>query len=390
VLFLRFRAKLNKKETGMGFQQTIWRTRDDYLEQFKPDLPVAFFNPDVLCDTARIFCRNFPGLVTYAVKANPDVQVLRQLMTAGIDTFDVASPVEIDLVRALNPQAVLHYHNPIRSVAEIKHAVANGVRSYSVDRMGELDKLLAHIPQECEISVRLKLDLAGSAYNFGAKFGADADTCTTLLRRIQDSGHIASMTFHPGTQCTDPQIWAAYIKQCAGIAERAGCNLHRLNVGGGFPSHRWGENPDLAPIFDTIKRTVTQFFPTQSPELVCEPGRAMVAESFSLALSVKSLSNNVIYLNDGIYGGLAEFRDIGHIERYRVVSTHHAPLSAVQKDFTVFGPTCDSLDQLSKPLSLPLNIQEGDYILFENTGAYTHSIATRFNGYGNVKMVSIT
>ncbi|MBL4749254.1 MAG: type III PLP-dependent enzyme [Amylibacter sp.] len=373
----------------MGIQQAIWQTRDTYLRQFGPDLPVAFFDPAVLADTARMFQQGFPGLVTYAVKANPTARVLRGLIAAGIKAFDVASPVEIDLVRGLMPDATLHYHNPIRSMQEITHAVDAGVRSYSVDRMGELEKLLAQIPDACEISVRLKLDLDCSAYNFGAKFGADADLCVALLRRVMDSGHIASMTFHPGTQCTDPQIWAAYISEVAAIAKRAKCKLHRLNVGGGFPSHRWGEEPDLAPIFDMIKHAHIQHFSDHAPMLVCEPGRAMVADSFSLALCVKTRTDSIIYLNDGIYGGLAEFRDIGHIERYEVISASNKPLYKNISDFTVFGPTCDSLDQLSAPLPLPNDIEEGDYILFENTGAYTHSIATRFNGYGDVKTVEI-
>ncbi len=374
----------------MGFQQAIWQTRDGFLRQFGPDLPVAFFDSKALTETANMFCAGFPGLVTYAVKANPTARVLRGLIATGIKAFDVASPVEIDLVRGLLPEADLHYHNPIRSVQEIRHAVENGVSSYSVDRMGELEKLLAQIPAACEISVRLKLDLAGSAYNFGAKFGADEDACVTLLRRIMDCGHVASMTFHPGTQCIDPQIWAAYIQEAAAIAKRAECALYRLNVGGGFPSHRWGKQPDLAPIFDMIKRSHAQCFPEGHAMLVCEPGRAMVADSFSLALRVKTLSCNVIYLNDGIYGGLAEFRDIGHIERYQVISAQNTPLSQTHKDFSIFGPTCDSLDHLAVPLPLPADIAEGDYILFENTGAYTHSIATRFNGYGDVKTVEIS
>ena len=374
----------------MTIQQAIWQTRRDYLGKCRPELPVAFFDPATLRNTADMFRRNFPGLVTYAVKANPSPRVLRCLIAAGINAFDVASPVEIDLVRSLKPNATMHYHNPIRSVHEIKHAVAKGIRSFSVDRLGELEKLFNHIPGTSEISVRLKLDLQGSAYNFGAKFGADADLCVALLRRVRDKGHHVSMTFHPGTQCTDPQIWAAYIKDCADIAKRADCRLQRLNVGGGFPSHRHQKQPDLAPIFDVIKHSLARYFPTQAPKLVCEPGRAIVADAFSLAICVKALSDNTIYVNDGIYGGLAEFRDIGHIERYQVVSPRNSALSKAHRDFIVFGPTCDSLDQLSAPLSLPANIQEGDYILFENAGAYTHSIATRFNGYGDVKTIDIT
>lgn len=374
----------------MTIQQAIWQTRRDYLGKCRPELPVSFFNPAILRETAAMFHAGFPGLVTYAVKANPAVDVLRCLVTSGVTAFDVASPVEIDLVRKVAPLAALHYHNPIRSVHEIKYAVSKGVRSFSVDRPAELEKLLAHIPATCEISVRLKLDVEGAAYDFGAKFGAEADLCADLLRRVQASGHRTSMAFHPGTQCTDPQTWAAYIAECAKIETQAGCKLHRLNVGGGFPSHRGHERPALAPIFAAIEQAVVLHFPEAAPDLVCEPGRAMVAEAYSLAICVKAISDTTIFANDGLYGGLSEFRDtIGHIERYRMIS-HQQQASCNFQDYIVFGPTCDSLDQLPSPLSLPVNIQEGDYILFENTGAYTHAITTRFNGYGHAKTITIT
>lgn len=116
-----------------------------------------------------------------------------------------------------------------------------------------------------------------------------------------------------------------------------------------------------------------------------------MADAFSLAICVKALSDNTIFANDGLYGGLSEFRDtIGQIERYRMISSKPNLSDTHHQDYTVFGPTCDSLDQLPEPLSLPQNIAEGDYILFENMGAYTHAIGTRFNGYGSAKNVVIT
>jgi ornithine decarboxylase len=373
----------------MSFQQAIWKTRQDYLGKCKPEIPVAFFDPSALIATAQSFTNGFSGLVTYAVKANPDTQILRCLIASGIDTFDVASPVEIDLIRSINLNATLHYHNPVRSLHEIKYAASKGVKSYSVDRLTELDKLLKHIPAQSEISVRLKLDMAGAAYDFGAKFGADADVCVALLRKVQESGHHTSMTFHPGTQCSDPKTWAVYIEKCAEIAKQADVSLYRLNVGGGFPSHRAHEKPQLEPFFETIKAATDKYFPDSPLALVCEPGRAMAASAYSLAVRVKAVSEDAVFLNDGVYGGLTEFRDIGNVERYSVKSNLETPASDTNQDFIAFGPTCDSLDQLPTPLTLPTNIQEDDYILFENMGAYVSSIATRFNGYGDFDVVAI-
>jgi ornithine decarboxylase len=198
------------------------------------------------------------------------------------------------------------------------------------------------------------------------------------------------MTFHPGTQCTDPEAWVAYIREAAAIATRAGVCLSRLNVGGGFPAHRSGTAPDLDRIFARIAEATRAAFGSDAPALVCEPGRAMVADAFCLATRVKAIRDSgAVFLNDGIYGGLSELRDIGPTDRIRVIAPDGTPRTAAPVARTVFGPTCDSLDRLPAPVSLPGDLGEDDYVIFGGMGAYSLSIATRFNGYGLDRPVSV-
>lgn len=374
----------------MKTDKTIWATPVEFLATRHPDRPVAFFCPKTLHRTAQEFIHGFPGLVSYAVKANADTAVITNLNAAGVQAFDVASPMEIDLVRTLAPKAVLHYNNPVRSRSEISHAVNAGVRSYSVDSFGELDKLTAQTPKGCEISVRLKLPVKGAVYDFGEKFGANANKAAELLRRVVAAGYVPSMTFHPGTQCHDPEAWVSYIKACATIAQAAAVPLKRLNVGGGFPAHRSNNAPELINIFAAIKTTANTSFGSKQPELLCEPGRAMVSDAFSLAARIKAIHDNgAIYLNDGIYGGLAEFRDLDTNHRFITLAPTGRMRRGKPTPYTAFGPTCDSLDKLPDPLPLPDSIQEEDYILFSCMGAYVNATCTRFNGYGDIQTVTV-
>jgi ornithine decarboxylase len=373
----------------MKNDKTLWATPFDFLTCRQPDWPVAFFCAPVLHDTAHRFLRGFDGVVSYAVKANADTAVITNLHAAGIKAFDVASPVEIDLVRALAPLAALHYNNPVRSRSEIAHAVDAGVRSWSVDSPGEFAKLAALVPKGAEISVRLRLPIKGAAYDFGEKFGADAVLAAELLRRVKAAGFMASMTFHPGTQCHDPGIWVRYIQTCAKVATQAGVILHRLNVGGGFPARRSGMDADLAPIFRAISEAANRAFP-ERPQLVCEPGRAMVSDAFSLASRIKAIHDNgVVYLNDGIYGGLTEFRDLNNNHEFAALSPNGDIRHGSTQARVVFGPTCDSLDKLPAPLPLPCDLQEEDYLLFAGMGAYVNATCTRFNGYGDIQTVMV-
>lgn len=374
----------------MNINSEIWNSPSDYLLARAPDQPVHFFAPAILQAQAKRFLDGFSGLVTFAVKANPEHAVLSNLLAAGVTAFDVASPNEIRLLREIAPHAVLHYNNPVRSKSEIRFALKAGVKSYSVDGFREFAKIQEIIPPDgVEISVRIKLPVSGAIYDFGAKFGATPEKAIELLRRVKSAGYTPSITFHPGTQCEDPEAWRTYIAEAAAVARAANVTLKRLNVGGGFPAKTAKGAPDLEQFFDLIDKTVTEEF-TIRPALVCEPGRAMVAESFTHATRVKSISDNEdIYLNDGIYGGLSEFPILDVRRSFTVLPPLGKQRSKMKSSALVFGPTCDSLDVLPNKMSLPSDIADDDYIIFQNMGAYVKGVTTDFNGYGQLETVTV-
>jgi len=366
-----------------------WPTAAEYLKKTRPDDSVYFFSPRRLCATHLFFSDIFPGTVTYAVKANDHVDVLRTLAQAGMTAFDVASVVEMAKVRSVSPNAQLHYHNPVRSQSEIAIAKTFGVRSWSIDCLAELDKL-GDLPPGSEIAVRFKLPMQGAAYDFGEKFGTTPENAASLLQAVVARGFVPCLTFHPGTQCTDVEAWARYIHEAARIAEAAQVRIARLNVGGGFASDRGAEMPDLEKSIAHIAMTHAKVFASTLPELVCEPGRSMVANSFAVGLCVKAIRpDGSLILNDGIYGALAEWRDMVAVgsRLIAVYSADGTPKTSPSRPRVVFGPTCDSLDRVDQQIALPNDIEEGDYIVIQGMGAYSLSLACGFNGYGQGAVV---
>ncbi|WP_333829805.1 type III PLP-dependent enzyme [Pararhodobacter sp.] len=374
----------------MGISETIWADPVEFLRVVGPNDPVLFLSPAVLQAQARRFLAGFPGLVTFAVKANPEEAVVVNLAAAGIMAFDVASPEEIALIRRLVPGGVLHYNNPVRARHEIEFAVQHDVASYSVDSLSELDKLFAGVPNRrsngapVEITARFKLPVAGAAYDFGAKFGATEERAAEILKRIAARGYTPSLTFHPGTQCADPAAWEAYIRAAGRIADAAGVMPARLNVGGGFPSHRvHAETPSLDAIFRLIGRVTEEVFGTDAPALICEPGRGMVGDSFALIARVKAVRDDQhVFLNDGVYGTLAELPLMGMMDRISVFSPEGTRRTGEGQRRVIFGPTCDSVDRLPGETLLPADMEEGDFLLVQGMGAYSVVTNTRFNGFG--------
>ena len=383
---------LAERITPMGLSKTIWTNPTEFLRNQQPENPVLFFSPSALQAAARRFIDGFPGMVTYAVKSNPGEEVIENLAAAGVRGYDCASGFEIDLIRRLAPDAAIHYNNPVRARAEILHAVEKGVKSYSIDSASELQKLIDLVPTaDTEITVRFKLPVSGAAYNFGAKFGATVELAVELLKTVAKAGFIQSIAFHPGTQCTDPAAWETYIRAAADIAHQAGVTIARLNVGGGFPSHRLNAvTPQLEATFQLIDRVTTEAFGAERPLLICEPGRGLCGDAFTLAARVKAVRDGThVFLNDGVYGSLTELPLIGVIDRIEVLSSTGERRQGPLQGRIVFGPTCDSVDRLPGEVMLPADISEGDFVIVQGMGAYSVVTNSRFNGFGELQMATV-
>ena len=367
----------------------VYSTTRELLQHQQPEQPMYLFHRTLLEQSIEQFQQGFPGLLTYAVKANPNALLINTMLQQGVTAFDVASLAEIELVHGLAKAAginvALHYHNPIKPEADIAKAWHDyGVRVFSLDDASELEKLLRQIPEPSttELSVRFVAPVKHKVIlDLNTKFGANVETAVALLRKVNEVGFKPSLTFHPGTQCTDKQAYVDFIACAADIACRANVTLHRLNVGGGFPAtYVKSQGPDLRDYFTAIKQAAKQHFEVP-PALVCEPGRGLVNDCVSLLLKVNHRrDNDNIFLNDGIYGGLMEmnFADLGWP---LLCWRNDQVITGKKTSYKAFGPTCDSIDVLKQPMYLPHQLAAGDYIEIPLMGAYSSACATQFNGF---------
>jgi len=362
-----------------------------------PDTPVHCFSPTTLLATLDVFVAGFPGEVSYAVKSNDGAHVLATLAGGGLNTFDVASVEEMAAVRVHAPRAVFHYHNPVKARHEIAAAVDTyGCVRFAADCVQEIDKIIdtAGEPERLEIAIRFKLPKHGaSAHDFSSKFGADVTQAKALLRHVVARGAKPFLTFHPGSQCHDPEIWAMHIRAAAEIALGAGVRLQGLNVGGGFPSRYVGLHaPRLTAYFEVIAAAAAEAFGADFvPPLECEPGRGLVASSTSVLARVKLVKDDTreIYLNDGIYGSLMEVYQVPSIQPFCRAIASGREMVGDGVPFRIYGPTCDPLDVLPHAITLPSDIAEGDFVEFGPLGAYGTATSTRFNGYGPAEVIEV-
>jgi ornithine decarboxylase len=363
--------------------------------RLQPDEPVFCFSAAVLEAQLARFCDGFPGEISYAVKANAGDHVVATLGRGGLRLFDIASPDEIEDVRELVPDSRFNYHNPVKSRSEIAYAWRRGVRRFAADDLQEIEKILGVIApgRGIEIAVRFRLDgMRAALHDFTTKFGAPTAQAAQLLRRTAALGFAPVLTFHPGSQCLDPDAYAEHIRAAAAIAESAGVRLAVLNVGGGFPAEYPNRPvPPLERFFAAIRNAAEAAFSGEPPRLECEPGRALVASAVSLITRVKLVkpASREVYLNDGIYGALMEPYQMPEIVPPHRVLRQGQVLAGDMMPCTIYGPTCDPLDRLPQSYDLPADLAEGDFVEFALAGAYGAATSTRFNGYGEIMTVPV-
>ncbi len=360
------------------------------IESLKPSEPLYLVQPEKFAAAAKTFLTDFPGDVLYALKANPHPVAIEQLWKSGIRHFDTASLGEIEIVKSLYPDAICHFMAPVRLPGQAKAAFEqHGVTDYVVDSEAELAKLLAETgnPKKLRIFVRLVASLGGALLEMSSKYGCRPEEAAKLLHKVKASGAAPCLTFHVGSQCLSPFSYAQAIEIAQRTITMAGVEIAALDIGGGFPTSYAGqEAPPYHWYFDMIKEALSNMERPSLP-VMCEPGRALVAQGISLVTQVVMRRGDRLYINDGIYGSFDEQRFAGFDEDYPATGItldakgKAKTLTGEKRPFRVYGPTCDSADVLPRPALLPDSIANGDFVLFDAMGAYTVSSRSSFNGY---------
>ena len=361
-----------------------FKTVDELVSQLKPERPIYCIRKNSIHIASKIFQNKFPGKILYAVKTNPHPEVLKTVVESGIKNFDVASIKEIEDIKKINPNAKCSFMHTVKSRENIKEAYFKyNIKSYSLDTKDELIKIIetTNNAKDLELFVRVAVSNEHAEIDLSKKFGALGSEACALLRLTKQYAKKIGLSFHVGSQCMHPISYTKGIVEIGNIIRKTKIIPDYINVGGGFPTIY----PDLVPLsldnyFNEIKKTLRNLKLEKIPQILCEPGRALVAESGSTIVRVNLRKKQKLYINDGTYGSLfdAGFPNIVYPSK---LITNGRNISKKLTSFDFYGPTCDSMDYMKGPFLLPNNIKENDYIELGQLGAYGLTFRTQFNGY---------
>jgi len=357
---------------------------DELVNTIRPVDPIYCIRPNSIKAACSWFKDKFPGKILYAVKTNPIEKIIKCIGESGINEFDVASINEIKLIKKIFPNARAYYMNTIKNREHIRDAYFNyNIRDFAFDTKEELQKIVeatSHA-KDLILYVRISISNEHAEIDLSQKFGALPSEALGLLRLAKANAKKVGLSFHVGSQCMHPISYAKGIQEIGNIIKKTKIVPDIINVGGGFPSIY----PDLQPqsldsYINEIKKAFDNLKLDKKPELLCEPGRALVAESGSSIVKVVLRKKQKIYINDGTYGSLFDAGVLNFVLPTKMIPNGRLT-SKKLTPYSLYGPTCDSADYMKGPFILPNNIKEGDYIEVGQLGAYSLTFRTKFNGF---------
>ncbi|MBN9010216.1 MAG: type III PLP-dependent enzyme [Rhizobiales bacterium] len=366
----------------------------DFLRLRRPEGPCLVVDLDVVRENYNTFSRALPdSRVFYAVKANPEPEVLKLLAGLG-SSFDCASVAEIDMALAAGatPDRI-SYGNTIKKERDVAAAFARGIRLFAVDCREEVEKIARAAPG-AQVFARILCAGDGAEWPLSRKFGCEPALAVEVLEHAHRLGLEAiGVSFHVGSQQPNTEAWDGALKSAANIfrtlSER-GIQLRMVNLGGGFPARYLKKVPLVKAYGRAISGALRKHFGNRLPETIIEPGRGMVGDAGVIKAEVVLISKKAdeddtrwVYLDIGKFGGLAETMD--EAIRYPIRTERDGDAT---EPCIIAGPTCDSADVLYEkhPYPLPVSLSIGDEVLIEGTGAYTQTYsAVAFNGFPPLK-----
>jgi len=361
-----------------------FKSVDELVSQLKPEKPIYCIRKKSIQLASTYFRNKFPGKILYAVKTNPHPEVLKTIVESGIENFDVASIQEIKDIRAIDPNAKCSYMHTVKSRESIRDAYFNhNIKTFSLDTKDELIKIIESTDQALDLELFLRIAVSNehAEIDLSKKFGALVSEASGLLRLTKQYAKKTGLSFHVGSQCMHPISYVKGISEVGNIIKKTKIIPDYINIGGGFPAIY----PDLVPqsldnYFEEIKKGLENLKLEKLPELICEPGRAIVAESGSTIVRINLRKKQKLYINDGTYGTLFDAGTPNIVYPSRIIKSGKI-ISKKLTAFDFYGPTCDSMDYMKGPFLLPNNIKENDYIELGQLGAYGLTFRTQFNGF---------
>ena len=327
-------------------------------------------------------------LVCYAVKANSNLAILDALARLGAG-FDIVSGGELARVLAAGgrPGRVI-FSGVGKSPAEIRAALAAGIKCFNVESEPELERIDALAREagvRAPVSLRINPDVDAGTHPYistgmaGNKFGIPHGRALDVYRRAAGLPHlrVTGIDCHIGSQILDTAPLDEALERVLELVEalrHEGVVLEHIDLGGGFGIRYRDETP---PDIREYCRRLAARLAGHGLEVLLEPGRAIVGAAGVLLTRVEYLKLDKAKRFAVVDASMSELiRPALYESWHDIVAVSERP-GREPMTLDVVGPVCESSDVLG--LDRSLAVGEGDVLAILAAGAYGMVMSSNYN-----------
>ncbi len=377
------------------------------------DTSVIFYDLSFMEERIKDLVALFPPTTLHAVavKANPLVRVLKLIENLNIGLETASLPELYLAIKAgFSPKKIV-FDSPVKTVADLEFAITQGVH-INADSLRELEKIDDLIKQHLSsvtIGIRInpqvgtgRIDITSTAGEY-SKFGVPiTDNREKLIECFLEYEWLRGVHMHIGSQgcpvkmlLDGAKIMVEFINEANAVLRDKGLNrqIDIFDLGGGLPVsyHR-----DKAPVSMTEYRDklipILDNLDGEDFKFITEFGRYIHANTGWVASRVEcvkrepNINTAMIHVGADLFLRECYRPDLWHHE-IQVVD-HNGKIKTGKDDhkYVLAGPLCFSGDMIARDIALP-RVEEGDYILIHDAGAYTLSMWSRYNSRQIPKVV---
>ncbi len=402
-------SNLSKEEMSSVFRKAL---KDKTLIS-PDDTAILFYNLSFIQERILDLQDLFPksALHAIAVKANPLTKILSKIKALGVGA-EVASLPEFHLAQTAGfAPGTIVFDSPCKTKSEIEYALKAGVHlnADSFDELDRIGEILKTVQSKSIIGVRINpqvgtgtiqsTSVAGDISKFGIPVN---DNRERIMAYFQEYEWLSGIHVHIGSQGCPVPLVIDGIRKVLDLAIDINENLklnskqnhiETFDLGGGLPvSYHPGKQPvSMGQYLAMLKISCPELFNGRF-RLLTEFGRYIYANSGWVASKVEYVKRepgyNIIMTHVGA--------DLFLRKSYNPADWHHH-ITVVDKNgnlktgtdtnkYMVAGPLCFAGDVIARDLELPV-VEEGDYVLIHDAGAYTLSMWSRYNSRQMPKVI---
>lgn len=344
------------------------------------------------------------NFVSYAVKANSNIEILKLLASEGAGASVVSGgELRVALLAGFDPNKIT-FDGPGKTDAEIKFALESNIYAIDIESFQELDvvnEIAKDLNKKARICIRVNPHIDAKTHPYIStglsenKFGIPIDDSIEAYRiaSLQSNIEIIGIHCHIGSQITDIDVFIEAAESLAkfvrDLKAQEGITLKHINFGGGqaTPYHNVVSIPVLSSddhendtllSFDELASAILPILTKTGCTINVEPGRSIIANSGVLITEVlytKANGNKNFVIVDA---GMSDLIRPSLYQAYHQIVPLSIKENIVTNVVDVVGPICETGDFFAHDRELP-TVNRRDMLALMCTGAYGYVLASNYN-----------